>query len=453
MTRRTTGFNTGGVHPKEMKDRSLPADLVVVQPPKRLSVPVTQHLGKPSRCVVKKGDEVVVGQVLAEADGPISAPVHSPVSGKVLKIADGPIIGAYRAPVIEIMNDGKYDGEDQFELAPVIDWEDREQFVDRIRDGGIVGLGGAAFPTAVKLWPPADVTVDTLIINGCECEPFLTADDTLMRNSSAETVAGAVAMASVLKVSTVLIGIEANKPGAIEAMNRVVEEGGYRRFFQGEGPWPTIRVISLRTRYPQGAEKQLIDALLGRRIKSAQLPFSVGVVVQNVGTSFAAFEAIARGRPLYERVITLSGMAIERPGNYMVRIGTPLAAVVEAAGGTTPELRAIVAGGPMMGKSLKALESPVVKGLSGVLFLDRSEAKLFVESDCIRCGRCVDACPMGLTPCEMTAQAESANWKEAVAMGTLDCVECGSCQYVCPAKRHLVARIRLTKYYWRKLKK
>lgn len=453
MKQAAAGFPRGGVHPAEGKEVSLGTEVVRVEAPQKIVVQVTQHLGKPSKVAIQKGDVVRVGQLLASADGPVSSPVHSPVSGKVLKISGAPVVGAIQGECIEVVNDGKNEGAEEFTRPPVVDWASRDAFLARIRDAGVVGMGGAAFPTAVKLSPPGDARVDCLVLNGCECEPYLTADDTLMRTRPDDVMAGAVIMASVLAVQRILIGIEENKPRAIEAMEAAARMGGYRRCFQGEGPSPEVRVIPLRTRYPQGAEKQLIDALLHRRVGSGKLPFSVGVVVQNVATAAAAFEAVALGKPLFERIVTVSGGAANRPGNYQVKVGTPLSALVEAAGGAKETLRAMIAGGPMMGKSLRALDAPVTKAFSGLLLLDDREARAFSERDCIRCGRCVDACPMGLSPCEITALAEYSQWEPAVVCGALDCVECGSCQYVCPARRHLVARIRLTKLYWRRLKK
>ena len=453
MSSVTARFKRGGVHPYEGKELSAASELVTVEVPKRLQVPVTQHLGKPSKVVVEKGQDVQVGQILAEADGPISAPVHSPVSGKVLKIGDAEIVGAYRAPVIDIMNDGKFTGEEAFKGTPVVNWDEKVDFLGRIRSAGVVGLGGAAFPTAVKLSPPPNVKIDHLLINGCECEPYLTADDILMRERAAEVVAGCAIMAGILGVDRVRIGVEVNKPRAIEALSTAISQQVYTATFKGAIPSFDIVTVPLRTMYPQGAEKQLIEAITGRQVPSGQLPFSVGCVVQNVGTALAVFDAVARKRPLFERVVTLTGGAITNPGNYLARIGTPVSALVAAAGGTTEALAAQVAGGPMMGKSLRNHDVPVVKGMSGLLFLTAAEAAAAEETDCIRCGRCVNACPMGLAPCEITAQADFLKWEKSISLGALDCVECGSCQYVCPANRFLVARVRLTKFYSRRLPK
>ena len=450
MSSVTMGFPKGGVHPPEEKELSLGAELVTVTPPKKVIVPVTQHLGRPSAVVVNRGDEVVVGQVLAEATGPVSAAVHSPVSGKVLKIADGAVIGADRVPVIEIMNNGEDTGLDAF-VQKTVSWKDKSSFLDWIRDAGVVGLGGATFPTHIKLMPPKDATVHTLIINGCECEPYLTADDTLMQWKPAEVLAGCCIMAGVLGISRILIGIEDNKPRAIEAMTVAAREGTYASFFDGDVPSFDVQVHALKTRYPQGAEKQLIDALIHRKVGAGKLPFTAGVVVQNSGTAYAAFEAVAARKPLIDRVMTVTGKGVEKPGNFLVRIGTPISEVVNAAGGAKENLKAIIAGGPMMGKSVKTLELPVVKGTSGVLLLTGEEIEEYRERECIRCGRCVEACPVNLVPCDVAAFAEFRQWDRAGK--AMECVECGCCQYVCPANRYLVLYNRLAKYHWRRLQK
>lgn len=425
--------------------------MVEVEPPKMVMVPVTQHLGKPSTCLVEKKADVKVGQVLAEPDGPISSFVHSPVSGKVLKVFDGPVVGVYRARMIQIMNNGKFEGAEEFAGDPRVDWGEKDSFLERIRLAGVVGMGGAAFPTNVKLKPPPDAPVDTLIINGCECEPYLTADDVLMRNMPGQVLAGARIMAGALGVDTILVGIENNKPRAIEAMTVAALEQACKNFDQGEGPDPEIKVVPLRTRYPQGAEKQLIEALLGRRVPPGKLPFAVGVIVQNVGTCFAVFEALAKNKPLIERVVTVTGRAAAKPSNFLVRVGTPVSALLDAAEVSDDAVRAMISGGPMMGRAFRHTEIPVVKATSGFLLMDAEEFTARREQDCVRCGRCVDACPMGLVPCDLAAYAEFSEWDAAA--GVDNCVECGSCQYVCPSRRFLVQWIRVAKAQRRRLKK
>ncbi len=446
-----TGFKTGGVHPREAKELAPALPVIEVPVPDKLLVAVTQHLGKPSKVVVAKGQDVKVGDLISDLDGPISSCVHSPVSGKVLRIFDGPVVGAYRVPIVEIMNDKNFTPAKEFVADGKVPFDTPEGFVEAIKAAGIVGLGGAAFPTQVKLSPPKDAKLDTLILNGCECEPYLTADDAVMQTRPAQLIAGALVMAAVLKVRNVLIGVENNKQVAIAALNKALADKAHLALCSGTVPEAAISVVPVRTRYPQGAEKQLIDALVGRRVGSGKLPLHVGVVVQNVGTATAVFDAVATGKPLIERIVTVSGKAINNPGNYLVRIGTPLQALVDAAGGVKESLRAIVAGGPMMGKSIRALDAPVVKGMSGLLLLQEEEIQAYEERDCIRCGRCVDACPVNLVPCDIAAMAEFKRWADCI--GVMDCVECGCCQYVCPAHRNLVLYNRLAKYYQRRIKK
>lgn len=444
------GFKAGGVHPRESKEIAPALPVTEVAPPDKVQVPVTQHLGKSSVVAVVKGQDVKVGDVLANPDGPVSSPVHSPVSGKVLRIYDGPVVGAYRVPIIEIMNDGKNTGAEAY-VPALVSWSKQAGFLDAIKAAGIVGMGGAAFPTGVKLTPPKDAKIDTLILNGCECEPYLTADDAVMRSRAPQVLAGAMIMASILNVRSIQIGVEDNKPEAMAALNQALAEKAHLALFEGAAPEMMIVGRAVKTRYPQGAEKQLIDALVGRRVGSGKLPFHVGVVVQNVGTAAAVYDAVSCGKPLFERIITVSGKAVNRPGNYLVRIGTPLQTLVDAAGGVKETLRGIVAGGPMMGKSIRALEAPVVKGMSGLLLLEESEFQAYEERDCIRCGRCVEACPVNLMPCDIAAMAEFKRWGDCASV--MDCVECGCCQYVCPAHRNLVLYNRLAKYYQRRIKK
>ncbi|MBM4372018.1 MAG: electron transport complex subunit RsxC [Deltaproteobacteria bacterium] len=430
-------FRKGGVHPADRKQLSSAAAITVLPPPPVLTVPLSQHLGAPCKPVVAKGDEVRMGQVLGEPGGFVSAAVHSPVSGKVKRLEAVPAASGDRVLAVEIENDGKdtwVDGVDP--AAADIDFAAAGTFLDRIRQAGVVGMGGAAFPTHVKLSPPRDATVDALVINGAECEPYLTADERLMRERSREVMLGIRAMMEVLKVPRALVGIEDNKPDAFVAM-------------QATAP-PGVAVHLLRTRYPQGAEKQLVEALLGRRVPPGKLPFAVGVVVQNVGTAFAVFEAIARGKPLVERVVTVTGRAAGRPSNLLCRVGTPVSALLAAAEVPEDGVRAMISGGPMMGRAFRYTEIPVVKATSGILVLGEDELSLRPEQDCIRCGRCVDACPMALLPCDLAALAEFRRWEDAAAAD--HCVECGSCQYVCPSRRFLVQWIRLAKAQRRRLK-
>ncbi len=434
-------FKKGGIHPADRKELSAQAQITPVIAPKTVIVPLAQHIGAPTKVLVKKGEEVKIGQVLAEPGGFVSTVIHSPVSGKVKKLADVPTAGGERTPAVEIINDGEDTWIDGVDLdATDIDFSAAETFKDRIQQAGIVGMGGAAFPTHVKLSPPPDNPVDTLVINGAECEPYLTADYRLMLEKPREVLLGVKAMQMVLGVDKAMVGIEDNKPDAYEAMKAAAT-----------GDLTGIEVHTLRTRYPQGAEKQLIEALLGRRVPPGKLPFAVGAIVQNVGTCFAVFEALAKNKPLIERVVTVTGRAAGKPSNFMARIGTPISTLLEAAEVSEEAVRAMISGGPMMGRAFRHTDIPVVKATSGILLMDAEEFVARHEQDCIRCGRCVDACPMGLVPCDLAAYAEFAEWEEAGAGD--NCVECGSCQYVCPSRRFLVQWIRLAKAQRRRLKK
>ena len=434
-------FRKGGVHPADRKELSARAPITPLPVPQTVLVPLIQHIGAPTKAVVKKGDTVMVGQVLAEPGGFVSTVIHSPVSGTVKKLADVPTAGGERTPAIEIANDGLDTWVDGVDLtATDIDFSAADTFKARIQQAGIVGMGGAAFPTHVKLSPPPDSPVDVLVINGAECEPYLTADDRLMLEHPREVLLGIKALQLVLGVETVLVGIEDNKPDAYQAMQAAAT-----------GDLAGITVHMLRTRYPQGAEKQLIEALLGRRVPPGKLPFAVGVIVQNIGTAFAVFEALAKNKPLIERVVTVTGMAVGKPSNFMVRLGTPVSALLEAAEVSEDAVRAMISGGPMMGRAFRHTDIPVVKATSGILLMGADEFVARAEQDCIRCGRCVDACPMGLVPCDLAADAEFGEWE--LAGGVDNCVECGSCQYVCPARRFLVQWMRLAKARRRRLKK
>ncbi len=434
-------FKKGGVHPADRKELSAQAEITPIAAPKTVIVPLAQHIGAPTKAVVKKGDEVKVGQVLAEPGGFVSTVIHSPVSGKVKKIADVATAGGDRTPAIEIVNDGEDTWIDGVDLdATDIDFGAADTFKDRISQAGIVGMGGAAFPTHVKLSPPPDSPVDALVINGAECEPYLTADYRLMLEYPREVLLGIKAMQLVLGVEKVLVGVEDNKPDAVKAMQAAAT-----------GDLAGIEIHALRTRYPQGAEKQLIEALLGRQVPPGKLPFSVGAIVQNVGTAYAVFEALAKNKPLIERVVTVTGKAAAKPSNFMARLGTPVSALLEAAEVSEEAVRAMISGGPMMGRAFRHTEIPVVKATSGILLMDGDEFVAREEQDCIRCGRCVDACPMALVPCDLAAYAEFSEWEDAD--GVDNCVECGSCQYVCPSRRFLVQWIRLAKAQRRRLKK
>ncbi len=422
----------GGVHPREHKESTEHLPIEVVPPPKRVWLPMSQHTGAPSKPTVKKGDPVLTGAVVGEPAGAISVSTHASVSGVVADVTDlpHPLTGR---PVTTVIVDS--DGTDT--LEPGIaerDYSDlaREQLIAAIRAAGIVGLGGAAFPTFFKLSPPKEKPIDTLLINGCECEPFLTADHRLMLEQTAEMLEGVAIIARCLDVKNVVIGVEDNKPDAVRRVSDAAARHGFR-------------VCKLKTKYPQGAEKQLIKACLRREVPSGGLPMDARCVVQNVGTALAVYEALRLGKPLYERVVTVTGPAIAHPKNVRCRIGTPVRELVEFCGGFSGEVRKLLMGGPMMGVALDSDSAPVLKGTSGILALDEAAAAEPEEHDCIRCGRCVQVCPMGLAPFRLHNLIKRRQFDQARAEHVKDCIECGCCAYGCPAAIRLVHSFKFGK--------
>lgn len=419
-----------GIHPPEGKESTDEKKLEFLSPPEKVVIPLHQHFGNPAEPLVKKGEEVLLGQKIGEATSLFSASVHASVSGKVLSV-DGhnhPL----GKPVLSITLAN--DGEDR--MHP--EWEETEdpialepgQIRKKVKDAGIVGLGGAAFPTAVKITPPKDKPIDTVIINGCECEPILTADYRLMMEYPDEILKGAELVRIATGADRILVGIEDNKKKAFDLLQ------------QKAAPY-SADVFLVKTKYPQGAEKNLIYALLGREVPRGGLPFDVGVVVQNVGTAKAVWDAVKTGKPLYERALTVSGDGVKEPKNLIVRIGTPFQVVTDFCGGLSEDVNIIIMGGPMMGLSQWALDVPVIKGTSAILAW--ASPKPITEFSCIRCGRCIKHCPMGLAPMQLMKYVKYEQLSDAENWGALDCVECGSCQYSCPAKIPLVHWIRLGK--------
>ncbi|AEJ61149.1 Electron transport complex protein rnfC [Spirochaeta thermophila DSM 6578] len=427
-------FPKGGIHPHEHKlTAHLPIEHLPL--PEQVVIPLGQHLGAPARALVKRGDQVKVGTRIGEAQGFISAHVHSSVSGKVLKVDEITDLSGYRRPAIFIQVEGDEweEGIDRSpELVTTCDLSPQE-IIERIKEAGIVGMGGAGFPTHVKLSIPPGKEIDTLIINGVECEPYLTADHRLMLEKTDEILVGISLIRKALGGPRVFIGIEANKPDAIKVMRERVKE------------WEGMEVRPLKVKYPQGAEKQLIKALTGREVPSGKLPLDVGCVVSNVGTAHAVYRAVQKGIPLVERVVTVTGKHLSRPGNFFLRVGTPLEWVFSQLGGLPADTGKVIAGGPMMGKALPNLEVPVTKTTSGILVLPREEVVRRPVEPCIRCAKCVQACPMGLEPYLLERLSARERWEEAEARGVVDCVECGSCAYICPASRPLLDYIRYGK--------
>lgn len=424
----------GGIHPDDRKRYTASKPIEVAPIPAKVIIPVRQHIGAPCSPIVKVGDLVKKGQVIAEAQAFVSSPIHASTSGKVVEIAEypHPVFGVCTAVVIES------DGQDEWvEGLPLQrDWKTIEvtELKDIIRQTGMVGMGGATFPTHIKMAPPADKEIHTFILNGAECEPFLTADHRVMLEQSDRIVTGVQITMKILGVRKGYIGIEENKPDAIAALTKACNgvDG--------------LEVITLQTKYPQGAEKTLISVICGTDVPSGGLPMDVGVVVQNVGTVVAIADAVEKGIPLIERVTTVTGGAVAEPKNIRFRIGTTFAAAVELCGGFNEKPAKVIMGGPMMGMAQRTVDVPIIKGTSGILALSAADVNYGPEKACIRCGRCVEACPMGLVPSMLSILSERG--AHAVAKSEydlLDCVECGSCVYVCPAKRNMVHYIKLSK--------
>ncbi len=417
------GLFVGGVHPPGRKNATRERPIERMGVPARLVVPMSQHLGAPCQPLVEEGQPVLRGQLIGDVDAMVSAPVHSPASGYVTKITKTLTPAGMFVPAVEIDVSRPQDLGDFVEL-PLTD-----SVPDMARAGGLVGMGGAAFPTHVKLNPPPGMPIETVILNGCECEPFLTCDERLMIEHAGAVVEGANLIRDAVGARRVVVGIEDNKPEAVSQMRAATKRD--------------VEVLALPTRYPQGAEKMLIRAVLGREVGHGKLPASAGALVSNVGTAAALVDAVERRRPLIERVVTVTG-AVKRPGNYLVLIGTLVSDLVEFAGGLEDDVDRVIAGGPMTGFALGSLDVPVVKGTSGIVALRRGEVGPALQGDqpCIRCARCVEACPMMLQPWAIGSAADRRDWDAAEALHALDCIECGSCSYACPTRRPLVQLIR-----------
>jgi len=427
-------FKPGGIHPPERK-LSANAALKVLPLPETISIPISQHLGVPASPVVKKGDFVKTGQIIARGEAFISANVHASVTGQVVKIGEINDSSGYTRPavVIKVEPDQWFEGIDtspdlvrNFSLTP-------EEIVKKVNEMGIVGMGGATFPSHVKLMVPKGKTAEYLIVNGVECEPYLTADHRLMLERTHQILVGINIQMRALGVQKAIIGIENNKPDVISLLQQVLPD------------YPGITVEGLKVQYPQGGEKQLIKALLNREVPSGKLPIDVGCVVHNVGTCYAVYQAIQKNRPLIERVVTVTGLSLAQPSNFWVRIGTPVSVLIDAAGGLPEDTRKIINGGPMMGKTLSHIDSPVTKGTSGILLISEKEALRKPVLNCVRCARCTRACPMGLEPYLLAVLADKQRDEDCERNFIMDCMECGSCLYICPSGRPLLDQIRVGK--------
>jgi electron transport complex protein RnfC len=433
-------FPKGGIHPEENKiTSSKPIKKIPV--PKVVYVPIAQHIGIPSEIVVDRKDKVTIGQVIAKPGGFVSSNIHSPVAGTVTKLDMIVDSSGYKKQCIVIRTDQKDESNfviPEFPLKKEITM-DQKDILQHIADSGIVGLGGATFPSHVKLDLKNDKHLDCLIINGVECEPYLTADHRLMLEKAEEIVVGIQILMHALHIEKVVIGIENNKKDAIDVLKNAVQ-------FDNR-----IMVAALRVKYPQGSEKQLIKAILKREVPKGGLPIEIGVIVHNVGTIFAIYQAVQHNQPLIERVVTVTGKRIEHASNFWVKIGTPIKDLIEEVGGLPEGTRKIVNGGPMMGKAIKNTDVPITKGTSGILMISQEEASRQEPKNCIRCSQCVFVCPMGLEPHLLMNLTQKGLYEKALKEDVLTCIECGSCSYVCPSHRPLLDYIRFGKSLVNKL--
>lgn len=423
----------GGVHPADNKDKTLDQKIEPMPAPARLFIPLKQHIGVVCTPLVKSGDLVKKGQVIADNAEKKAPPIHASTSGKVRDIGNypHPILGVSQCIVVE--SDGKDEWMEGVLLKRDADKLSVEELVQIIYQNGIVGMGGAAFPTYTKLTPPKNKKIDTLIINGAECEPYLTSDYRIMLEYPDEVIRGTKLIMKILNVQTCFLGIEDNKPEAIKIMEPLCEKAG-------------IRLAVLGTRYPQGGEKMMIKVITGKEVPSGKLPMDVGCVVQNVATCKAVANAVEENIPLIERIVTVSGKEITRPMNLSARIGTPIKDVIDFCGGFKGIPGKVIMGGPMMGIAQGNINAPVVKATSGILALSKKEIQYGDERPCIRCGKCLDACTMRLRPNVLSILSEKHKHQTAlVEYDLLDCVECGCCTFVCPAKRNIVHYIKLSK--------
>ena len=437
MSKKVT-FSIGGIHPDDNK-LSRGCAIEVLPLPDTMYVSMAQHLGAPAKPVVAVGDKVKTGQVIAEPGGFISAFVHSPASGTVKSIAPRKDLSGRPVTHIEIAVEGDewVEGVDLSDTLVTDIPSDIPATLEKIKACGIVGLGGATFPTHVKLNPGPQAHPECLIINGAECEPFLTSDFRILLEKTKEIVVGAAIMQKVLGGVKAVIAIEENKPEAIKAVSDALAELRY----------PDMRVQVMKKRYPQGGEKQLIDAVMKRQVASGALPVSVGAVVQNAGTALAVYEAVQKNKPLITNVLTVTGdcLPVEKQHNYLFRIGMPLSYIAGVAGGVPEGAAKIISGGPMMGKAIANLDASTVKGSSSILYLSEAMTKRKEESSCIRCGRCAAACPMGLEPFLLNRLYKAGDMEALEANAAQDCIECGCCLYSCPANIPLLDNIRMAK--------
>jgi Na+-translocating ferredoxin:NAD+ oxidoreductase subunit C len=424
----------GGIHPDDAKALSKACETVSMPLPPEVILPVRQHIGAPAKVIVEKDQHVKKGQMVAEPGGFVSSPVHASLSGKIKAIEPRLTPSGMKVLSVVIESDGLDEWAEGLDTLRDISDLSPEQLRNLVRDSGLVGMGGAAFPTHVKLSPPADKPIDTVILNGVECEPFSTCDHRLMLEHPESIVGGLKIIMKILGCSRGFIGIERNKPDAIQVMKEAVKD------------LPGVKVVDLQVKYPQGGEKQLIYAVTKRRVPAGGLPMDVGCVVQNVGTSTAIYEAVQLGRPLIQRMVTVTGNGVHKPVNVLARLGDSFSRLVEFAGGYTEKANKLIMGGPMMGIAQFTDDVPVIKGTSCILVLEEGQAALEEEQPCISCARCVDVCAMNLLPTSLAAMVDLERWDDLKKFGALDCIECGSCTYICPSKRRIVEKIKFGKF-------
>lgn len=424
----------GGIHPRYCKDISIREPLREAPLPHIAAVPLSQHIGAPNSPLVKKGDVVEEGQLIGDSESFISSPVHAPISGKVLDIkkAFHPALGPTPAIFIERDEEKppkKYKEQDIETLSA-------KDMIQKVRSAGVVGMGGAAFPTHVKLSVPEGKKIETLIVNGAECEPYLTCDHVMMTRKTDEILKGIEILSRILEPENIIIAVEDNKKAAYFAFKKKIKESTHKALSK-------IRVVLLKTKYPQGGEKQLIKAIARREVPPGKLPLDIGFLVQNVGTIYAVYEAVYFNKPLIERIVTISGDCMHRPGNYLIRVGATIKDIVESYGiEVFDPPKKIIVGGPMMGFSEPTMDVPILKNTSGVLLLSEKVARTFEETQCIKCGKCVDVCPVNLVPTDVMKHVKKEYWDNMEDLNISDCMECGACTYTCPARIPLVQYIK-----------
>lgn len=431
-------FRIGGIHPEENKITAENATNIAPLP-KQAIFPLSQHIGAPAKPVVKKGDHVKVGTLIAEAGGFVSAPIYSSVSGTVFKVDTAVDASGYRKPAIIINVEGD-EWEETIDRSSTLELLENhqeltpEEITNRIKLAGVTGMGGAGFPTFIKLMPPPGTKAECVILNGMECEPYITADYRLMMEHADEILVGLKLLMTAAKVDRGYIGIEENKPEAIALLQHKAEKE------------KNIEIVPLKQKYPQGGEKQLVDAVISRQVPAPPaIPVNVGAIVQNVATAFAVYEAVMKHKPLIERYTTVTGKELAKPGNFIVRLGTPACLLIDACGGLPVSENKVLSGGPMMGKALISLDAPIVKGSNSITVLSGREARRHKPGPCLRCAKCVDVCPMGLEPYLLATASSLKIWDKAEEEMITSCIECGSCQFTCPAYRPLLDNIRIGK--------